>query len=665
MAQSWAAGEGLPDWSPLIIGGMSLAATPLAMLAYPPAWLFLFLPTEPVFNLFFVLHLFWGGLGAYLLLGRGFGLSPQAALLGGLAFGLNSKFVAHTAGGHVSMMAAVSWLPWAVWGMHMLLAAPGWRAGLGWLSLTSAALAMQIATHSQILLYTAYLLGAMTLFQASGVPGPATHRRRHLADGLARFMVALLLAALLGAAQLLPQLELAGLSSRGLDAAQAGQYALSPLQLLLGLGLPAAQGGHETIIYLGWLPLLLLPSAFSRANRWSWFYGGVLAVALLFALGEATPLHALVYRLLPGFQWVRTPARLMFMGALAAAVLTGFGLERLNTARWSGRATHRAGQLALALGLLALLLGLGLALGLGQVQRAGLALAVIVPAGLAVIVLRLRRRVAAPLTAGLLALLLLLDLLWFDYSLLRFIPPAQAFAPGQPAAEFLAAQPGRFRVYSPSYSLPMPTAAAYRLRLVDGVEPARLARYDELMARAGGYPNQGYSVTIPNFGGQPLATALAQARPNLKLLGLLNVGYLAAAFPIEQPGLSLLTELEGTNIYANPSVLPPAWVAYQSRPTEADWLGQLAALPHLADIVTIEQGPSLPPSEQRAGAATIIAYGPNRLEVETDTLAPAWLVLSEVWYPGWRATVNGIGQPVARVDGLLRGCTCLSRAITG
>jgi hypothetical protein len=655
LAQSWAAGNGLPDWSPLIIGGMSLAATPLAMLAYPPAWLFLFLPTEPVFNLLFVFHLLWGGLGSYLLLRWNFRLSPQAALLGGLAFALNSKIVAHAAGGHVSMIAAVSWLPWAVLGMHMLLTAPGWRAGFGWLSLTGAALAMQIATHSQILLYTVYLLGAITMFQVLGGAGEKSgNKLRRITDLPARLVAALALAALLGAAQLLPLLELAGTSSRALEAGQAAQYALTPLQLLLGLLLPAGQGGHETIIYLGLLPLLLLPLSFTRQNRWAWFYGGVLLFTLLFALGEATPLHALMYTLAPGFHWVRTPARMMFVGALAASVLAGLGLERLNTARWSPRANHLADHIGLAGGLLALLLGLGLAFGMG-VQRAGLALALFVPPGLAVIVIRMYRRIAAQLATGLLVLLLLGDVLWFDHSLLRFSTLAEALSPGQPAAEYLAGQPGLFRVYSPSYSLPMQTAAAYNLRLVDGVEPARLARFDEFMARAGGYPNESYSVPIPNFGDQPLATALADAAPNPKLLGMLNVRYLAAAFPIDIPGLTPLAQPGGAYIYTNKAALPPAWVAYQSRPIATDWLAQLAALPNLADVVTIEQGPALPPTDRQAGAVTVTRYAPTRIALETDASAPGWLVLSEVWYPGWQATVNGIAQPVERVNGLLRG----------
>jgi hypothetical protein len=40
-------------------------------------------------------------------------------------------------------------------------------------------------------------------------------------------------------------------------------------------------------------------------------------------------------------------------------------------------------------------------------------------------------------------------------------------------------------------------------------------------------------------------------------------------------------------------------------------------------------------------AATIRRFEPNWLEVEVDAKADALLVLTEAWYPGWRADING------------------------
>ncbi|NJN95604.1 MAG: hypothetical protein HC875_16585 [Anaerolineales bacterium] len=469
--------------------------------------------------------------------------------------------------------------------------------------------------------------------------------------------------------QLLPLLELAGYSNRSLSLDQASEFALSLPQLVAGLLLPVGQAGHEYVIYAGLIPLLLAAFGLSRHNRWSGFYGLVFVFAALFALGPHNPLHTLFYYAAPGFRYIRTPARLFFVGALALAVLAGLGADRLTHQLWSDPAKKWLTRMTVALAPLALLVGLGLAFslaaapagqdgGTADIQRSALALAVFIPLGLSLILLRAQRVISAPITLGLLGVLLFADLAWFDSSLLRFTPLEQALSPGRAAAEYLAQKPDYFRVYSPSYSLPMSTAASAGLTLADGVEPVHLAAYDQFMARAGGYNDPGFSVTIPKFGPGPLETSLQAVQPNLKLLGLLNVAYLASAFPMAWPGLTLETELNGTYIYRNELALSRAWVAHQTVPAEADWLDQLAALPAGGDVVILEDNGdkvegstfNLQPSN-----VEITRYSADTIELETEITHPGWLVLSEIWYPGWQATVNGAPQPVAKVNGLLRG----------
>jgi hypothetical protein len=704
MAQSWQAGEGLPLWTPLILSGMPLAANQLAMLFYPPAWLFLILPGEPVFNLLFVFHLWLGGFGVYALLRRAHNLSPGAALIGGLTFALNGKWLAHAAGGHVSLVGAIGWLPWALFGLMMLLRGkpgiapraggqpppaqkgPGLLTGTitadwGWMILVAVALAMQIVTHTLLLIYTSYLLAAVAgwhLFveaahRTKSQTGPVsdtwlTAVRAELKRLTLPLLIVPALAACLGMVQLLPLLELTEYSNRALSLDEAAEFAVSPVQLLVGLLLPSAQGGHEAVIYLGLVPLLLAPFGLRRTKRWTWFYGGLLLFTILFALGPGTPVHSLFYHLAPGFSWVRTPARMLFVGALAVAALAGFGIERLAQHPWPDTAQQWLTRLVVGVGALALMTGLGLAFVFAQLNRAAFGLAIFIPLGLILILLRVRRHLSASAVTPLLGLLLCFDLVSFDMTMMRFVPLAEALQPGRPAAGYLAEAmastdaptPALYRVYSPSYSLPVQTAAANRLYLADGVEPVHLAVYDQYMARAGGYGDTGFSVTIPNFGPGPPESALQATRPNLRLLGLLNVVYLASAFPMDWPGLTLETEIDGAYIYRNVYALPRAWVAYRPISLEANWLAQLEGWPDVADSVLVErqaEGIMMIESDgdQPDSPVRIRAYSANRIELETELAAPGWLILSEIWYPGWQATVNGSPQPVERVDGLLRG----------
>ena len=46
---------------------------------------------------------------------------------------------------------------------------------------------------------------------------------------------------------------------------------------------------------------------------------------------------------------------------------------------------------------------------------------------------------------------------------------------------------------------------------------------------------------------------------------------------------------------------------------------------------------------------------PNRIEVDIDVSEPAMLVLTEVWYPGWQALVDGEPAALYRVNYLQRG----------
>jgi uncharacterized membrane protein YfhO len=52
--------------------------------------------------------------------------------------------------------------------------------------------------------------------------------------------------------------------------------------------------------------------------------------------------------------------------------------------------------------------------------------------------------------------------------------------------------------------------------------------------------------------------------------------------------------------------------------------------------------------------ARILNYEPNRLAVETNTDQPAALVLSEMNYPGWLATVDGVKTSIHQTNFLLR-----------
>ncbi len=117
------------------------------------------------------------------------------------------------------------------------------------------------------------------------------------------------------------------------------------------------------------------------------------------------------------------------------------------------------------------------------------------------------------------------------------------------------------------------------------------------------------------------------------------------AFPMRWSGLTFVAELNGTHIYRNQHVLPRAWIIHSPIDADRDWAEQLAVLADQS-VQVVATGKYL---------ARITHYEPDRIEVEAQSPENGVLVLSEIWYPGWRATVDGEERPVQQIAGVLRG----------
>jgi hypothetical protein len=343
--------------------------------------------------------------------------------------------------------------------------------------------------------------------------------------------------------------------------------------------------------------------------------------------------------------------------ALATAILAGYGFDALTTEAWGIRARKRLTMGGMYVAFCCLLLGAGLIAIYGQSSRATIGLALLLITSLGLIILAVRGKMGRQGLALTTTLLLLVDLWSFDRPFLLFQSPEQAFAPQREVAEYLAAQEGLFRVYSPSYSLPQHLAARSGLQLVDGADGVHLWRYDRFMALAGGYPFPGFSVTVPPF---PLDQDLAQAhrdtRPNLTLLGLLNTRFLAAEFPMDDEDLTLLKVMGRTHVYVNERALPRAFVVGQVKviSDEEKILSELALFDP-KKLAVLEEKPGWTLDDPSLfQEAEVTFYSPNKIVVQADLSTPGLLVLSELWYPGWRAYDNGQEVKIHRANYLLR-----------
>jgi hypothetical protein len=155
---------------------------------------------------------------------------------------------------------------------------------------------------------------------------------------------------------------------------------------------------------------------------------------------------------------------------------------------------------------------------------------------------------------------------------------------------------------------------------------------------------------------------LAELWDNLPYSWLLGVKYILTPDSMNLNFLPLVYQGE-VNIYEMPFFIPRAFVAHQfeyaSSPEQAT--DRVRALGReLANRVVLEKmipkryGDAVIGS-QPDSFCSIEAYGSNRVLVKTRLERPGILVLTDVFYPGWKAYVDGKPTEVFRVDGLVRG----------
>jgi membrane protein YfhO len=132
----------------------------------------------------------------------------------------------------------------------------------------------------------------------------------------------------------------------------------------------------------------------------------------------------------------------------------------------------------------------------------------------------------------------------------------------------------------------------------------------------------------------------------------------------ERPAWRRLCAAPGATIYENTAALPRAWLVRRVRPvSEADALAAVRGgrLPDgtafdprrtalVEDGIEVDHGPLDPQAR-----VDVQGRGPNGLGAVTRSRTPAFLVLADAAYPGWRATVDGKAAPIVRADHVLRG----------
>lgn len=675
----------IPLWNPHLHSGAPFVADNQSAIFYPINLLVFALFGQPSYNTMQGLVVFhiWLACANMLALARAFGLRRPAALLGGLAFGPSGLFVTHV--GNLNLNATAAWLPLLLLFAHRALS----RRRARWAAAAGAVLAVAaLAGHAQMLLFLAL---TVALYLPYRLIADASRGLQNALGSLGLTVLILVVGVGGAALTLLPAYQLAGHTGRGhLPYDEATRYSLPP-RALIGLLTPGFYGRGQANFWGPWdrvevgyagvttLVLAVLgvikycgaqivklksrsrrdtrhPSRFkfrlkTACNPKPWsvkpqtafptgFFALLVPLGFLLAMGRHTPLYWLAYRWVPTLDQVRAPARLVLLADLGLAALAAYALD---------------GLLRGALGRSRVWIGLGAAITAGVLLAVGLRQArsvpppprvpqairsVVIAAALLLLsgtlVWTSRRW---PWAVWLLPLVLAGDLIGLG-STLEVEPndPTLGFR-RHDVVGFLRRDPALFRIEDHADAWQPDAALVHGLYDIGGVyNPLGLAPYRAYRWAMG-----------------------EQGAPLYNLLGVKYVLVDEDHPPGDRQLAPVYTENPQIDVYLNKGALPRAVLVTcpQVVPDhEAAWRAIHAAGFDPTNTVVLEDeqvtDQASRSSECRAqnggGQISFLNYGLNEVELAVTVPVQAWLVLSDVYYPGWRATVDGTPAEIVRAD---------------
>ena len=636
----------LPFWDPYNNCGVPFLAQWNTMPLYPPSLIYLLLPLPWSLGFFCLLHLWFGGLGMFFLARKWTGNSFAAAFAGtafcfsGLTLNL-LMWPSHT--------ATWSWMPWVV-----LAVEAAWREGGRKLCIAAIPGALQmLAGGPEIIFFTWFVLLVLWIQQL------ATNEFPRKASW--RFPAVIVLVAIMAAAQLLPFLDFAAHSQREAGfadlrwsmPAQGWVNFLVPMAFgrIMGEGIffGVAQGGQgwTSSYYLGlgtlWLALLAI---WKCRDRRVYLLAVLAAMAVIFAMGEHTPVLPAIRKLLPQLSLVTYPVKYLLFVTFIAPLLAAFSLAQI--------AQQNIRKQMTVLGIVLLLLLVGVTVWASQyplphsdahaallngLSRAGF----LVVTGAVLLVLAGKRQ----LVLFNLASLVLILLAWLD---VMTHEPAQN--PTVPPSVYQLNLARDNLTMRPQPELGGTRVMLSRKAFMDLVQMALLSPENNYLAKRGGYcGNCNLLDAVPKVDGFFSLTTHWNYDIFSLIYGATN------DFPRFDDflGVSEITAPDEIYKWQPRKTFLPLVTAGQ-KPIFADDADSLYALGASdfdgSKIVLLppEARPFVTVTNQTKARVLSSKFGIQNVEIEIEASEPSLVVIAQSFYHNWFATVDGRDVPLLRAN---------------
>ncbi|MEE9607164.1 MAG: YfhO family protein [Myxococcota bacterium] len=644
----------IPFWNPYQLCGAPFLAEPLTGLFYPANLVYLLFETGAAAEVSLVMHLLLGGLGMWAL-GRALGFTSAGALASATTF-IWSGFVFSRIH-QPTLLSGVCWLPATLFLVEKSLR--GSRSASWGLVLAIACQLLNGAT--EVFLYNMYAAALFTGFRLA--PRIRAGASRTAARRAALLLGCVVAGVLLSSPQLLPSLELVGLSARApgslpLHSVLSPTYkgAIAPFDFLTRSLVSVGD------VAVGFLPLFGLAFGLGSrrvANAWWFALTAAVTATLLISGGWAFEM----YYDTPLGDLFRRPKKFLQIYALAQALMAGIALTRLE--EWSS-VRVRGGRLWSSVAWVA---GLCLAgAGIAWLAFRGLVGGYLLGATALLVVFGLSGH--AGLRRGVVVGLLLLQganlFLGARNHSVRPAAQPQTFDRYANLLGELKQAVGHERIYLspalPKPGLSLKQGVLQEVRVVVDYEPLCSRRADAFFRRVSGSNRPVCTNVMLGAESKWRMMDLTSTRYYLALAGSELDRFLEeASQQPERSGFELASRGQLVSVYERSGYLPRAYYVPRARvfggPEQV--LAELAA-PRFESRgeVLLEAEPALEsgPTRRSAGRAEVEIQvdEPERVAVEVRAPRRGFLVLTDSFYPGWRATANGREVPIYRANYLFR-----------
>lgn len=663
--RTWAVFHELPLWMPDIFMGMPAMDSSNLMFFYPTNLMSVLfpLPAEQFYLFDHVIHIAAAGTGMFLLLKR-HGMEKNAAYFGAFVFMFSGPLITHAYSGHWPDIKAMALAPYA---FYFINRAMNEKRFLFWLSaglfmaLQVLGLGMQVAvyTYAGAAIYVFYLLYTLKA------------DRKTMIRSALFFAAATLSIALFSAPQFFPAQDYLKFSWRNNPNYEGFVYnSFDPAESLVFLlpqffGLKDGTywgffGGSAVSFYVGLIPLLLAAFAFAGKNKGAAIFFSVLGIFYaLLGFGGKTSLYSLLFQV-PVFNRLRDPSRAMCMLPLCLSFLGAAGLDFIISGRVAEikKIFLRVAGAAAALAAVFLVLAASGKSAVHAVYAAVRAktygpmpawadsvlpgfiaedaLAFVAVCGIfcAMIFLKGKNRIKSGFVlAAALCLVQFFDVYRIERKFISY-RTVESIAPKDAVASFMKADKTIFRAADLNFAWEYNRSIVHNIEFFNGFH----AIYTDKMHRL-------LSAGIFDF---PEAMRLFNVKYYIDRND--NPAYAARGLKKVMDG--------PIKLFEDPNVMPRVFQTddvkkFASRGEMLEYMKSTEFTRRKAlvtdDMILAEQPDKL------ACSTGITEYTPNRIKISAFANKETMLVLSNMYYPRWKALVDGAPAKIYNVDFALSG----------